>query len=547
MKDLPQALADARAAGWAEWIKSEADENAVMNGAYFDPAAGQHVVKFFSKFLKHSKGQFSGKPFTLLEWQENHFIMPLFGWKREDGTRRYRTAYIEVPKKNGKSAIASGLEIYMLCGDAEPGAEVYVAATARDQAAIIYKECAAMVESSPQLLKRLSVFRGTKTITYNDTAWLRALSSEAKIQEGINAHFLVFDELHAQPDRVLWDTLAYSGAMRRQPLLLSITTAGVYSKSSICWEQHDYAKRIIEGKFFDDSFFGLTYSASLDDDWTSEETWKKANPSYGVIINPDKMREDAIAAQNSPAKENAFRRYRLNQWLNQSTRWLQMEAWNVCDAPIDERELVGEDCYGGLDLAQTTDIAAFVLVFPRDNGCFDVLPYFWIPEDNMLERSRHDRVNYDLWSRDGFIQATPGNVIDYSFIKEKIKELNDTYNIQQVGFDRWNATQLGQELEGEGIEMIPISQGMAGMSSPMKELMRLVLSKNIRHGGNPVLEWMASNLVVDIDANGNLRPNKEKSPEKIDGMVALVMALGRAILQPPPEKSVYTERDIIVF
>ena len=510
---------------WAEWIRTPADEKAVSAGCYFDLPAAERVCNFFQRFLRHSKGEWAGRPFELLDWQWEQIVAPLFGWKRADGTRRYRRGYIEVPKKNGKSALFSGLSLYLLMADGEPGAEIYSAAVDRDQAGIVYNEAANMVEASPALLSKLDVVRSTKRIVFKQTRSVyRALSADVPAKEGLNAHAVLIDELHAQKNRELWDTLRYAGASRRQPLNLAITTAG-YDRHSICWEQHCYAEQVLTGVIEDSSFFAFISAAGPEDDWTDPEVWKKANPSFGTTVNAEQFAEDCNEAQESPAKENSFRRYRLNQWTESDVRWLSLEKWDAC-AGIPE-DLEGELCYAGLDLSSTTDLSALVLVFPGEER-FDVLAYFWVPEEGARRRERKDRVPYLQWIREGHIEATPGEAIDYAYIRKRIKELGETYRIETIAIDRWNATQLAGELEQDGFEIVAFGQGFASMNWPTKKLEEIVLSAKLAHGGNPVLRWMAANVSLETDAADNWKPSKKKSRERIDGIVALIMGLERA-------------------
>jgi phage terminase large subunit-like protein len=525
---LAQLLTDAETAGWIDWVRSEADERAVLEGCWFDLAAAERVRTFFTKFLRHSKGQWAGKAFELLDWQWDRIVARLFGWKRADGTRRFRRGYIEVPKKNGKSTLFSVLSLYLLCGDGEAGAEVYSAAVDRDQASIVYNEAANMVEASPALSGRLSVVRSTKRIAFHRTrSFYKALSADVPAKEGLNAHAVLIDELHAQKTRELWDTLRYAGASRRQPLHLSVTTAG-FDRLSICWEQHEYARQVLDGTIHDSAFFAFICAAAPEDDWTDPEVWKAANPSFGITLSADQFAEDCKEAQESPAKENSFRRYRLNQWTEQDVRWLSIEKWDACDGvPAD---LDGRTCYGGLDLSSTTDVTALALVFPNENGPFDVLVYFWVPEEGAKRRERRDRVPYGQWIREGFIEATPGEAIDYDRIRNQVKELGERYRIQSIAIDRWNATQLATQLHSDGFEMVAFGQGFASMNWPTKKLEEVVLSGRLRHGGNPVLRWMAGNVSIETDAADNWKPSKKKSRERIDGIVALIMALERATM-----------------
>ena len=535
---------EARSEGWIEWVRTEADERALMEGCRFDLAAAERVRGFFGKFLRHSKGQWAGKPFDLLDWQWRDVVAPLFGWVRADGTRRYRRGYIEVPKKNGKSTLFSGLSLYLLCGDHEPGAEVYSAAVDRDQASIVYNEAANMVEASPSLSARLKVVRSTKRIVFHrKRSFYKALSADVPAKEGLNAHAVLIDELHAQKNRDLWDTLRYAGAARRQPLHLAVTTAG-FDRHSICREQHDYARGVLEGIIEDTSFFAYIAAAPEEADWTDPEVWRAANPSFGVTIDPDQFAEDCREAQESPAKENSFRRYRLNQWTEQETRWIKMRKWDACsDEPGD---LEGRECWAGLDLSSTTDLSALVLVFPVEDR-YAVLPFFWVPEEGARQRERRDRVPYLQWIRQGHIEATPGEVIDYDRIRRRIIELGERYEIREIAIDRWNATQLATQLEGDDFEMVAFGQGYASMNWPTKTLEELLLAGRLAHGGHPVLRWMASNVSIETDAADNWKPSKKRSIERIDGIVALVMALGRGVLGPHLGASVYEKRGVLML
>jgi len=497
----------------------------------------ERVVAFFEKVLRHSKGQNAGKPFTLLPWQ-HHVLRELFGRLNPDGTRQHRVGYIELPKKQGKSTTLAGIALYMTAFDSEPGAEVYGAACDREQAGIIYREAASMVRASPALSRHLEVIDSRKTIVHKaSNSFYRVLSADAFRAEGLNIHALLFDELHAQRDRRLWDALRYGGAARRQPLLLSITTAG-YDRKSICWEQHAYAERCIADPTVDPAFYGCIYAAAPEDDWKDPATWHKANPSLGHTITEESFAADAREAEQSPSKLNSFLRYRLNVWTTQDVRWLSPDSWAKCGKPLDA-DLAKREWYAGLDLASTTDLSALVLVSQASDGTFDVLPFFWVPSLNAPERALRDKVPYLDWIRDGHIRATDGNVTDYDVIRRDINELAKQYNIRQLGIDRWNATQLATQLQGDGVNVVGYGQGYASMTSPCRQLEALVLSERIRHGNHPVLGWMAANVAVQTDHQGNMKPSKAKSTERIDGIVALVMALGlhATATAPPPEQS----------
>ena len=518
-----------------------------MTEFYFDQQSADVAVMFFEKLLHHTKGEWAGENFLLQDWQKERVIKPLFGWKRVDNDyRKYRTVYIEVPRKNGKSTLSAGLALYLMLMDGEAGAEVYSAAADRDQAGIVFNQAKAMVESSPELSKRVQVFRNTISHV-KSRSFYRVLSADAPTKHGLNAHAVIFDELHAQPNRELWDVLSTSQGSRRQPVTVAITTAG-YNRETICWEMHEYARQVRDGIIIDETFLPVIYSADEDDDWLDEGVWAKANPSLGVTIKLDYLKNEARKASQIPAYQNTFRRLHLDQWTHQETRWLDMNAWDACGAPVHEKLLEGAPCYGGLDLASTSDIAAFVLCFPSgtDDEFYMWLPYFWIPEDNLIERVRKDRVPYDAWLKEGYLRTTAGNVIDYGVIVRDIEELGERFNIQEIAFDRWGAFQVSQALEDAGFTMVGFGQGYKDMSPPMTELMRLVMDGKIRHGANPVLRWMADNLIVTTDPAGNVKPNKAKSREKIDGIVAGLMALDRAIRHEAKPVSVYETRGLEV-
>lgn len=528
-----------------DWIRSPADEAAVKAGCYFDLPAAERVRTFCTKFLRHSKGEWAGKPFHLLDWQWRDVVAPLFGWKRPDGTRRFRRAGIWVPKKNGKSTLCSALALYLLVGDGEAGAEVYSAAADRDQASIVFREAASMVRASPGLAGKLTVVDSTKQIAFpGRNSWFKALSAEVATKEGLNIHGLIFDELHAQRSRELWDCLTYGGAARRQPLLVSISTAG-YDRDTIGYEQYRYARSVLDWTVHDTAFFAYVSEATDADDWTSPEVWKRANPSFGTTIKADQFESDCAEARASAAKENAFRRYRLNQWTEQDVRWLSLERWDACGGPVDPVALQGRPCFAGLDLASTTDLAAMALVFPEGDG-YLILPYFWAPAGADRRRERENKARFGRWAEMGHVELTPGDVIDYDRIRARIGELAQRYDIRDIAIDRWNSTQLAVQLQGDGLNVVMFGQGFASMSAPTKELEKLVLAGKVAHGGHPVLRWNAANVTVEQDAAGNIKPSKRKSSEKIDGIIAVVMALGRAMLSPATS-SVYDTNGLEVL
>ena len=509
----------------------------------YSEQAALRALTFIQNF-KQSKGDWAGCKLRLMDWQAERIVKPLFGTLRPDGKRQYRTAYIEIPRKNGKTELTSAIGNYLLLADGEGGAEIYAAAAEKGQAPLLFTESKNMIEQEPDLINRVQIIDSVKRIIYPKTrSFYQALSAEAYSKHGLNAHGILFDELHAQPDRELWDVLTTSQGSRSQPLVITITTAGV-DRNSICWEQHDYALKVLNGIVNDPTFLPVIYAADEKDDWTSEDVWHKANPALGVFRHIDEMRDKCRKAQETPALEMTFRQLYLNQWVNSVQRWLPMPAWDECGAPVGLQK--GKACYAGLDLSSTTDLTALCLVFPDGEGAFDILVRFWIPEDTIHEAAKRDRVNYPSWKQQGFVHTTPGNVIDYHFIQAELEELAKIYNIREIAFDRWGASKLSQDLTDAGFVMVPFGQGFASMAAPTRELMNLTLGKKLRHGGHPVLRWNADNLVVQKDPAGNLKPDKSKSTQKIDGMVALIMALDRAIRhQGEDQPSIYETRGLL--
>jgi len=517
----------------------------MAKGSYYDEGTADYAVNFI-ECLCHTKGTWAGKPFELIDWQEQ-IIRDLFGTLKPNGYRQFNTAYIEIPKKMGKSELAAAVALLLCCGDGEERAEVYGCAADRQQASIVFEVAADMIRMCPALSKRCKILTATKRIVFLPTnSFYQVLSAEAYSKHGFNIHGVVFDELHTQPNRKLFDVMTKgSGDARMQPLYFLITTAGTDTKS-ICYETHQKAKDILEGRKIDPTFYPVIYGADESDDWTDPEVWKKANPSLGITVGIDKVKAACESAKQNPGEENSFRQLRLNQWVKQAVRWMPMDKWDKCAFKVDPEELEGRVCYGGLDLSSSTDVSAFVLVFPpMDEDKYVVLPYFWIPEENMEVRVNRDHVPYDVWERQGFLQTTEGNVIHYGFIEKFIEKLGERFNIREIAFDRWGAVQMVQNLENMGFTVIPFGQGFASMSPPTKELMKLTLEERIAHGGHPVLRWMMDNIYIRTDPAGNIKADKEKSTEKIDGAVATIMALDRAIrCGNDNSASVYDDRGI---
>ncbi len=501
-----------------------------LKSSAYDKSAADYAVAFIEN-LCHTKGTWAGKPFELIDWQEQ-IIRDLFGMLKPNGYRQFNTAYIEIPKKQGKSELAAAVALLLTCGDGEERAEVYGCAADRQQAAIVFDVAADMVRMCPALSKRVKILASQKRLIYTPTnSFYQVLSAEAYSKHGFNIHGVVFDELHTQPNRKLFDVMTKgSGDARMQPLYFLITTAGT-DTHSICYETHQKAKDIIEGRKIDPTFYPVIYGADESDDWTNPKVWKKANPSLDITVGIDKVKAACDSAKQNPGEENAFRQLRLNQWVKQAVRWMPMEKWDKCAFSVDEDELEGRVCYGGLDLSSTTDITSFVLVFPPldEEDKYIILPYFWIPEDNLTLRVNRDHVPYDVWERQGCLQTTEGNVVHYGFIEQFIERLGERFNIREIAFDRWGAVQMVQNLESMGFTVVPFGQGFKDMSPPTKELMKLVLEQKIAHGSHPVLRWNMDNIYIRTDPAGNIKADKEKSTEKIDGAVATIMALDRAI------------------
>jgi len=518
--------------------------------SHYDKRKADHAVSFIEN-LKLTKGQWAGKKFELIDWQEK-LIRNIFGIvDKKSNTRQFLSAFIETSKKSGKSALAAAVALYLLCADGEMSGEIYSCAADRKQAAIVFDVAKDMVIQSPALMKRVKIIDSQKRIVYYPTRSIyQVLSSDVATKFGYSVHGCIFDELLAQPNRKLFDVMTKgAGIARKQPLNFIITTAGS-DKNSICYEVHKKAMDILAGRRKDPSFYPMVFCTPNDADWTDPRVWRKSNPSLGVTFSEKDLNMMCEDAKSNPADEMFFRQFFLCQWTSSNQRWMPMDKWDLCNFSIDPEELKGRVCYGGLDLSSTSDITAFVLVFPPEDeeDKYQVLPFFWLPEETLVKRVKKDSVPYDIWHQKGLLNITEGNVVHYGFIEKFIERLGEKYNIREIVYDRWGATQMSQNLEGMGFTVIPFGQGFKDMSPPTKELMRLVLSKMIAHGGHPVLRWMADNIVVKTDPAGNIKLDKEKSSEKIDGIIALIMGLARAMVNPPDEGgSIYDRRDMIVL
>jgi phage terminase large subunit-like protein len=524
-------------------------KTAKRRGLVFDVEAAVRDIGFFNQ-LCHYKGEWAGKPLVLSPWQA-FIIGSLFGWKRAgDGLRRFREAYEEVPRKNGKSTKDAGLGIRLAFFDGEQGAEVYCAATKKDQARIIFGDAKQMVLRTPALRKRLRVF--TNNLSSEALASkLEPLGADEDTLDGLNIHGALIDEVHAHKTSGVVDVLKTATGARRQPLIKYVTTAG-FDRTSICWKLRDYAVKVLEGTVQDDSFFAYIACADPKDDYRDRRTWAKANPNLGVSVSESDLARKAKQAEHMPAALNAFLRLHLNIWTEQSERAIDMELWDKGNAPV--RVEPGAECVAGLDMASTTDLCAEVKLFgPDKEGAFDVIPRFWMPaasiEAGRSKRTEELRRLLEEWAQQGFITTTSGNVTDYDQVEREILDGAEDYRIRELAFDGWNVTQLVTHLQdewGEGdtatVRLVEFGQGFKDMSPPTKELLRLLADGKLRHGGNPVLRWMASNLALRQDPAGNMKPDRVASGDKIDGIVALVMALGCAILARQKAPSFYEER-----
>ena len=529
-------------------LKNYKPSQFMLPTSHYDKKKADRAVTFIEN-LCHTKGKWAGTPFWLLPWQEQ-LIRDIFGIVKPDGNRQFRTAFVEICKKVGKSELAAAVALYLLYADNEPSAEVYGAAADRQQASIVFDVAKQMVEMSPALMKRSKLMGATKRIVnYSNAGYYQVLSAEVGGKHGFSVSGLVFDEIHTQPNRQLYDVLTKGSSDARQnPLHFIITTAG-NDRHSIAYELHTKAVDILEGRRVDPTFYPVVYGLKDDEDWEDEANWYKVNPSLGYTVDIERLRDAYREAKQNPADEITFKWLRCNMWVSSTVAWIPDAIYMRGNEPIDMDALAGRDCYAGLDLSSTGDITALVLIFPpRDEEeKYVLLPYFWIPEETIPRRVKANSVPYDIWEKQGYIMSTEGNVIHYDFIEKFIMDLSEKYHILEIAVDRWNATHMIQNLEGEGFTIVPFGQGFSSMSAPTKEFYRLLMEGRIIHGGNPVLRWMAGNVVIDTDPAGNIKVTKAKSKEKIDGIVAAIMALDRCIRQEGQSGSVYDERGLLVF
>ena len=516
--------------------------------SHYDEAKADRAVRFI-EMLPHTKGEWAKKPFWLLPWQEQ-IIRDIFGVVKEDGTRQFKTAFVEIPKKNGKSELAAAVALYMLYADGEASPEVYSAASDRSQASLVFDVAKRMVEMTPALMKRSKIMSATKRlVNYTNAGIYQVLSAEVGSKHGLNISSAIIDEVHVVPRELVNVLTKGASDARRQPIDFIITTAGD-NRETVAYELHQKARDILDGKREDPVFYPVIYSLGMDEDWKDERNWYRINPSLGYTIRIDGMRDAFREAEQNPADEVTFRWLRLNQWVGSTVAWIPDSIVAKGNVPVDPASLAGRDCYAGLDLSSSEDITCLALIFPprRDDEKYILLLYSWVPEDTIHKRVRQTGYPYDKWRAQGFLEATPGNVIDYGYIEQTIEELSQVYHILEIGFDRWGSNMLVERLEGMGLTVVPFGQGFKDMSAPSKELYEQLMKGNFIYGGNPIFRWMCSNVVIDVDPAGNIKPTKKRSTGKIDGVVAAIMALDRCI-RHEQQGSVYDdpEHGLLVF
>ena len=494
----------------------------------FSETYALHAIEFIEQ-LEHSTGEYAGRAFQLEPWQA-FIVWNLFGFLNDDGSRRFTRAYVEVPRKNGKSTFSSALMLYGLIADDEPAAQVYSAATKLDQAMMVFGESVRVCQNLPWLSEALTVNNSVnnRRILYGQSIY-KPLEWNPGKQDGLNAHFCCIDEYHAHPNDELYNVIRNSMGARRQPLLFTITTAG-FNREAPCYKHRQYCAGVLSGAIKDDALFSVIYTLDEGDDWTDPAVWAKANPNWGISVNPRQLEQGLTEAKEFVHKEVEFKTKLLNVWTDTAMTWISDSDWRACDG-MDELE--GELCYGGLDLASTGDFCAFSLYFPAYNA---IRSWYWLPVETAYKRKDAAGASIRQWAADGFIELTDGNVTDYSFIKARVIALAQQYDIRDIAFDRFNSSQLVIELQNEGLQMFPFGQGFVSMSAPTKELERLVKDKKLRHAGNPVTRWMMSNIMLRTDPAGNIKIDKAKSGDKVDGPVSIVMALGTCMQDAAKEK-----------
>lgn len=497
---------------------------------YFDKAAGDHVCAF-AECLPHIKGEWAKRreSIKLEDWQ-CFFLTTVFGWKRRDGLRRYRTVYLEVARKNSKSTIGAIIGLYMLVADGEIGAEVYSAATTRDQAKIIFETARAMARREREIQSAYGLEANAHNLHVVETgSKFEALSAEGNSLDGLNIHCALVDELHAHKRRVVYDVLETATGSRSQPLVVSVTTSGS-DRAGVCYEQRAYVTKLLERTVEDETYFGIIYTIDADDDWTDEAVWRKANPNLGVSVYVDDMRRLCAKAQTMASATNAFVTKRLDVWVNAATAWMDMRAWEACgDTSLDLDQFEGRRCFIGIDLASKIDLAAVSLLFPGDGGEYTLFGRYYLPEETVEDGGNSQ---YDGWVRSGHLIATDGARNDLRAtgpIGQDVIEFCRRFHVEQIAYDPFQMIQLQQDFDELGLPTMELRPTVLNFSDPMKELEALVVSDKLRHDGGPVLTWMISNIVAKLDAKDNIYPRKEFVANKIDGGISAIMALGMAL------------------
>jgi phage terminase large subunit-like protein len=530
-------------------------EPRTVKGAVFDPDRVDRVLAAFAN-LRHTQGDLAGKPLIPDPWQVAYIIAPVFGWVKKNEAGRYvriiRTLYVDVPRKNGKSTMCGGLAIYLTAADGEAGAQVLAAATTSQQASYVFAPIKQLATVAPALKGHVKALQ-SRIIHSRTNSYFGVVSSVAEALHGANVHGAVIDELHVHKTPDLVEAIETGTGSRSQPLVAKITTADDGRPNTIYARNRRYVEQLEKGVFKDPATYGVVFAAVEGDDPFSEATWKKANPGYGISPTKESMQDAANKAKNSPAELSAFLRLRLGIRTKQTTRFIDLKAWDRnAGSRIHEADLAGRPCYGGLDLGSVSDLTALSWLFPREDGTgsYDVIWRFWTPEDNLEALDKRTAGAASLWVAEGWLDTTPGNVTDYGFIREQVLKDMDTFEVLSVGYDRWNASQLVNDLTAEAVPMVKVGQGMFSLSPALKEIQRLVLLGSkadpmLRHGGNPLMRWMVDNLSVATDASGNVKPDKANSGDKIDGVSALANAVSEALAESQV-RSAYDESDLII-
>lgn len=507
-------------------------ECGAQRGLFFSEYHAARYFRFVGRYCRHYQGDLAGTFIDLEPWQ-CFADANLFGWIRADGTRRFRISYEDVGRKNGKTTRLAAAGNFYLIGDNESGAQVYSAATKKEQAREIFDSSKAMVEESPELNKICDaqehkiLFKRSKFVP---------LSKDSGKMDGFNVHAGLVDELHAHPNSKMWDVLRSAMGARKQPILRAITTAG-FDQNSYCYSRRRYCIQVLERAFEDDAFFGIIYTLDRPEEWQDESQWIKSNPNLGVSVDLDDLRSQCEEAKHLPTAKVEFLTKRLNLWVYGEKAWMPMEKWRTCRIDFDslgqwheefESDLKGKECFGGLDLASVEDMCSFRLVFPRPNGGRLTIGRAYLPQAALERRLKKGDNTLEQYRDSGHLTVTPGEVVDYEWIKKDVLYACDLFDVKGIAFDRWNSSQLVTDLMEEGVEMIKFGQGFGSMSSPMKELLRLTLTGKIQYN-DPLLTWAVSNVVADTNPADDIKPAKDKVSEKIDPAVALIMAIGLAM------------------